>query len=50
VHIFTSTKMEWVDLESDRAKGAKVFEEYYDKRKIWSKESLKRWDVLLKEA
>jgi hypothetical protein len=50
VHIFTSTKMEWVDLESDRAKGAKVFEEYYDKREIWSKESLERWDVLLKEA
>lgn len=50
VHIFTSTKMEWVDLESARAKGAKVFEEYYDERKVWSEESLKRWDVLLKEA
>jgi hypothetical protein len=50
VHIFTSTKMEWVDLESDRAQGAKDFEGFYDKRKIWSKESLERRDVLLKET
>jgi hypothetical protein len=34
VHVFTGTKMERIDLESDRAIGAKIFEEYYDKRKI----------------
>lgn len=50
VHIFTRTKMEFVDLERDRARGVKVFEEYYDKKKVWSTQSLERWDVLLKEA
>ncbi|KAF2830059.1 hypothetical protein CC86DRAFT_269563, partial [Ophiobolus disseminans] len=50
VHIYTSTKMEWVELGGERARGARVFEEYYDKREVWSRESLERWDVLLKQG
>ncbi|KAF2270941.1 hypothetical protein CC78DRAFT_557054 [Lojkania enalia] len=48
VHIFTSTKVEWIDLNGEIDRGAKVFEEYYDKNKEWSKESLERRAILLK--
>jgi len=38
VHIFTSSKQPWVVIPD----GQPVFEEYYDKKKHWSKESLAR--------
>ncbi|KAH7069858.1 Mss4-like protein [Paraphoma chrysanthemicola] len=50
VHIFTSTKMEWVDLESERARGIKIVDEYYDRNEVWSKESLDRWAMLLQKT
>lgn len=42
VHIFTSTKQPWVLLGD----GVPVCEEYYDRRKLWPKESLARLGVL----
>lgn len=43
VHIYTSTKMEWVDLEKEKERGIKVYEEYYsNKEEVWSKEALQR--------
>ena len=38
VHIFTSTKQDWVALPAD----AKVFKEYYDVPAVWSAESRAR--------
>ena len=42
VHIFTSTKPQWVDLEHEKEKGVGVFEEYYVQKEVWSKEALER--------
>lgn len=41
VHFYTSTKMEWVNLEGD----VPVYEDYYKSRDIWSAEN---WDRLRK--
>ena len=38
VHIFTSTKQDWVKLPED----ARVFAEFYDVREVWSAEALAR--------
>lgn len=43
VHIFTSTKMPWVKLDDE---GVPVMKEYYDREKVWSKESLERRKLL----
>lgn len=43
VHIFTRSKQPWVNLEG----GAPVFEEYYEREKLWPVESLKRREALL---
>ncbi len=46
VHIFTSTKVQWLDLKSEEARGVKAFEGYYDNKEVWSEESLKRMAIL----
>ena len=46
VHIFTSTKMPWVDLSREKVP---VCEEYYVTEDVWTKEALER-RVVLKEA
>jgi hypothetical protein len=38
VHIFTSTKLPWIDLPG----GAQVFAEFYDVRTVWSPETMAR--------
>jgi hypothetical protein len=43
VHIFTSTKQPWVVLPP----GTPVFEEYYDRKQVWSVDSLRRREALL---
>jgi hypothetical protein len=43
VHIFTSTKQPWVVLPE----GTPAVPEYYDRQKLWPKESLERRDALL---
>ena len=47
VHIFTSTRVDWVDLSKEVERGVPVCEEYYVKEDVWSKESLERRKVLL---
>jgi hypothetical protein len=42
VHIYTSTRQPWVVLPE----GAAAFAEYYDRKAIWSKESLARFEQL----
>jgi hypothetical protein len=43
VHIFTSTKQPWVAIPP----GTPAFAEYYDRAKLWPKESLERREALL---
>jgi hypothetical protein len=45
VHIYTGTKMDWVQL------GDKLpaFEEYYDRNEVWSKQALKRREKLIEK-
>jgi hypothetical protein len=43
VHIFTSTKQPWVVIPP----GTPAFAEYYDRAKLWPKESLERREALL---
>jgi hypothetical protein len=42
IHIFTASKQPWVMLAGD----VPVFEAYYDRRKLWPAESLKRYQAL----
>jgi hypothetical protein len=46
VHIFTTTKAEWMDLRGELERGVKVCEEFYEKEDVWSKESLDRLEKL----
>lgn len=46
VHIFAASKQNWVQLGDE----VPVVQEYYEREKIWSKESLERWKVLLPEV
>jgi hypothetical protein len=43
VHIYTRSKVDWVAL----AEGTPAFEEYYDQRKLWPAESLRRLEAVL---
>lgn len=42
IHIFTSTKLPWVDLPGD----ARTVPEYYSAKDVWTEESLERRDRL----
>ncbi len=46
VHIFTRSKVEWVDLGREVERGVKVFEGFYDREDLWSRESLERLEKL----
>lgn len=46
VHIFTSTKVKWLDLRGEVEKGVPVCEEFYEREDFWSKESLVRLEKL----
>ncbi|KAF2867120.1 Mss4-like protein [Massariosphaeria phaeospora] len=46
VHIFTSTKLDWLDLTSEKEKGVPVFEGFYQRSRVWRKFALERFDVL----
>lgn len=50
VHIYTSTKPEWMDLEEERKKSAGVFEEYYVREEVWQKGALERRIRLLERT
>ncbi|ORY19773.1 Mss4-like protein [Clohesyomyces aquaticus] len=49
VHIFTKSKMGWVDLSGEVERGVKVCEEYYDREEVWGKEALERRKVWLEK-
>jgi hypothetical protein len=46
VHIFTTTKLDWVDLSGEREKGVPIFEKTYRRSEVWSKEANRRFEVL----
>ena len=48
-HIFTSTKVKWVDLTGERERGVPVVRERYERRGVWSEEANARYDVLLRK-
>jgi hypothetical protein len=43
IHIFTASKQAWVILPS----GTPAFEQYYERKRMWSKEALARREALL---
>ena len=43
IHIFTASKQPWVVIPD----GAMAFEEYYDRKLIWSAENLARREAML---
>ena len=47
VHIYTSTKVEWLDLSSEAKRGVGIYEEHYDRESVWQKDSLLRREELL---
>ena len=48
-HIFTSTKLDWIDLTGERERGVPVVQERYKRREVWSDEANARYDVLLRK-
>ena len=49
VHIFTSTKMDWVDLTSEKERGVPVMEESYRWSQVWRRDAIERLQKM-KEA
>jgi hypothetical protein len=49
VHIFTSTKMDWVDLTSEKERGIRIMEGSYRRSQVWRKDALERYDVLIQK-
>ena len=41
-HIFTDTKLDWVNLDAEKNKGVAVCKEFYKHEDVWSEESLER--------
>ncbi|KAL9085903.1 MAG: hypothetical protein Q9165_007386 [Trypethelium subeluteriae] len=48
-HIFTSTKLDWIDLTGKKEMGIPVFEERYRRRELWSKDANERFDALVQK-
>ncbi len=44
IHIFTSTKQDWLVIPDD---GTPVYEKYYDRKALWNEDQLRRFDDLL---
>ena len=45
-HIFTSTKLDWVDLTSEKERGVPIMEQRYRRSQVWRKDANERFDVL----
>ena len=45
-HIYTATKMDWVDLTSEKNNGIPVLEEGYKSKAVWREDAKERWKVL----
>lgn len=48
-HIFTSTKMDWVDLTGEEERGVPVLEGRYRMRDVWRKDAVERYDAMTKQ-
>jgi len=46
IHIFTSTKLPWLDLPA----GTKAVPEWYSPPEVWPADSLRRWQAAMAEA
>jgi len=47
IHVFTSTKMDWVDLTSEKERGVPVIEEGdYQRSQVWRKDALEKFYLL----
>ncbi len=46
VHIYVRSKVQWLTIPSDMP----AFDEYYDRMKLWSWDSLRRIDAVLRSA
>jgi hypothetical protein len=49
VHIFTSTKDDWVDLSGEIKRGIRIYERFYEREDVYSEEALKRWKVVMEK-
>jgi hypothetical protein len=45
-HIFTTTKLDWVDLTSEKERGIPILEASYKAVNVWRKDALERFEVL----
>jgi hypothetical protein len=46
IHVFTTTKMDWVDLMGERERGVPIVEGTYKVKDVWREDALERFDVL----
>jgi hypothetical protein len=46
IHIFTSTKFDWIDLTSEKERGVPIMEEFYKWSQVWGKDELERYEML----
>jgi hypothetical protein len=46
VHIYTTTKQDWVDLTGEKERGIPVLEASYKVVQVWRKDALERFEVL----
>ena len=46
VHIFTSTKPDWIDLTSEKERGIPIMQERAYRKDTWTKEANERYDLL----
>jgi len=46
VHLFTESKLDWVDLSAERERGVPVVKGMYKPREVWGKEALERFELV----
>jgi hypothetical protein len=49
VHVFTLTKMDWVDLTDEKEKGVPIMEGASQRNDVWRKDALERYDLLMQK-
>ncbi|KAF2007456.1 hypothetical protein P154DRAFT_517176 [Amniculicola lignicola CBS 123094] len=50
VHIFAESKVSWVDLEGEKKRGVKVYDEYYEREEVWKADMVERRRKYLEEV
>lgn len=46
VHVFTSTKLDFVDLSGEKERGVPILEGMYEPSQVWRKDAMERLEVL----